>query len=405
MIAPGTRSATLPVSDRRFPALRRGPLNARRIYLDNACLTPAPREVVETVTGFYEGIPGCPLRSESDSSGRLEQRIREAREAVRRFLNAKYSDEIVFTPNTTYGINLLASAFQDVPGRVLISDLEHNSNRLPWLGHERLELAWPPGQPFPLEEYRRALRENIKLVSITALSNVTGAAPPVREIARAARAAGVPLHLDAAQAFPGGTIDVADDLPEFVTFSFHKAYGPTGLGGLYIRRDWQGRLAPRMGGGGSVDDHHAETTTFTSGAPRFEFGLQNYAAIAAVPATMALLSSFSRADVAAHYGSLQAAFRAAVGATAGLRFIGPADAADAHHICTFTIEGADPGRVAERLDLAARIHVRSGRLCAHHWFNRHRVPDVIRVSFGLHNTIEEIEDYARAQRSILTHYL
>ena len=183
MIAPGTRNATLPLGDRRFPALRGG-VAGRRIYLDNACLTPAPAEVIDAVRGFYEGIPGCPLRSESDASGRLEQRIREARDAVRRFLNAKYSDEIVFIPNTTYGINLLAGAFQDVPGRVLLTDLEHNSNRLPWLRHERIELAWPPGQPFPMDDYLAALRDDVKLVSITALSNVTGASPPLREIAR-----------------------------------------------------------------------------------------------------------------------------------------------------------------------------------------------------------------------------
>ncbi len=139
----------LPVPTRRFPGLQTALLSRRRIYFDNACLTPVPAEVADAVREYYTQPPGCPLRNNSGRSGDVEERIRDARDSVRRFLNAKFSDEIIFTPNTTFGINLLAGAFLRQPGRVLISDLEHNSNRLPWLAHERLELAWPPGRRSP----------------------------------------------------------------------------------------------------------------------------------------------------------------------------------------------------------------------------------------------------------------
>src|SRR3954468_2216980 len=145
----------LPLSTRHFPGRHQGRLSRRRTYLDSACLTPVAAEVAAAVQEYYRNPPGCPLRNNSGRSGEIEERIRDARDSVRRFLNAKFSDEIIFTPNTTFGINLLAGAFLRQPGKVLISDLEHNSNRLPWLAHERLELPWPPGEPFPFEAYRQ----------------------------------------------------------------------------------------------------------------------------------------------------------------------------------------------------------------------------------------------------------
>ncbi len=156
---------------------------------------------------------------------------------VRRFLNAKFSDEIIFTPNTTFGINLLAGAFLRQPGRVLISDLEHNSNRLPWLAHERLELAWPPGRPFPLDAYRRGLGEGVKLVSITAMSNVTGETPP-GEMIREATALGIPVHLDAAQAFASGELGRHRARGRLRLLLAPQGLRPDWTRRAYMRRDW-----------------------------------------------------------------------------------------------------------------------------------------------------------------------
>lgn len=400
-----TARTLLPIPVRRFPGLQAGLLSRRRVYLDNACLTPTPHEVIEAVKQHYASPPGCPLRNNSGRSGDLEEGIREARDSVRRFINAKFSDEIVFTPNTTFGINLLSGAFLRVPGKLLISDLEHNSNRLPWLLHERVELPWPPGEPFPLDAYRRALHQGIKLVSLTARSNVTGESPPIRELVREAAAVGVPVHLDAAQAFASGEVDITEDRPDFVSFSLHKAYGPSGLGAMYIRRDWRARLEPAYTGAGTVDDHFGETSRWTDGAPRFEFGLQNYAAIHAVPAAMALLSSLPAAAIREHYAELNAALREELRTIPGLRIIGPQDAEDAHHVCSFHIPGTDALRLSSLLDMAGNFQVRAGRLCAHHWFHQHEVPDVVRVSFGIHNSLEEVEAYGRVLDSIRSHYL
>lgn len=396
--------ALLPLSTRCFPGLQSGLLSRRRVYFDNACLTPAAAEVVDALKEYYTLPPGCPLRNNSGRSGATQERIRDARDSVRGFLNAKFSDEIIFTPNTTFGINFLSGAFLRVPGKVLISDLEHNSNRLPWLAHERLELPWPPGEPFPLSQYRRALRDGVKLVSLTARSNVTGEAPPIREIIREAAAVGVPVHLDAAQAFASGELDITEDRPDFVSFSFHKAYGPTGLGGLYLRRDWRDRLQPTYAGAGTVDDHFGENTTWTEGAPRFEFGLQNYAAIHAVPPLMALLGGIPAKAVKDHYKELNGALREELSRIPEVRIVGPANAADAHHICSFHLSGRDCLRMAALLDMVGNFQVRAGRLCAQHWFHRNNVPDVIRVSFGIHNSVEEVQAYGKVLCSLLRHY-
>jgi cysteine desulfurase/selenocysteine lyase len=402
---PVAAPSVLPLPTRRFPGLHQGRLARRRTYLDSACLTPVPAEVADAVQEYYRLPPGCPLRNNSGRSGELEERIREARDSVRSFLNAKFSDEIVFTPNTTFGINLLSGAFNSRPGKVLISDLEHNSNRMPWLAHQRIELPWPPGQPFPLDAYRQALRQDIKLVSLTARSNVTGESPPLRDLVREAVAAGVPVHLDAAQAFASGELDVTEDRIDFLSFSLHKAYGPTGLGGLYVRRDWRHRLAPVFMGAGTVDDHHDESSEWTEGAARFEFGLQNYAAVYAVPATMKLLAGIPSAALREHYAELNAALRHELRRIPDLRLVAPAEPADAHHVCSFYVPGRDALRITSLMDVAGNFQTRAGRLCAHHWFHRYDVPDVVRVSFGVHNTLEEVESYGEVLDSILRHYL
>lgn len=396
---------TLPVAATRFPALRTGFLSRRRIYLDNACLTPTPAEVVDAVRRYYTAPPGCPGRSTAERSVELETAVHAARDSVRRYLRAAPGDDIVFTPNTTYGINVLSSAFARIPGKVLISDLEHNSNRLPWLEHERVELAWPPGAAFPLDEFRQALRAGVKLVSLTARSNVTGMAPPLQAIMEEADALGIPVHLDAAQAFPSGSVDVSGSGPAFATFSFHKAYGPSGLGGLYIRRGWMPRLAPALCGAGAVDDHHDETSQWSAGAARMEFGLQNYAAIVAVPATMALLSGLSPTAQADHFRRLTDALREVLASVPGLRIIGPADASELHTLVSFHVQGVPAGKLASLLDQVGGIQVRTGRLCAHHWFHRYRLPDVLRVSFGIHNSLDEVDSYGRAMHAILRHFV
>ena len=172
-----------------------------------------------------------------------------------------------------------------------------------------------------------------------------------------------------------------------------------------MRREWRGRLEPSYAGAGTVDDHFGETTAWTEGAPRFEFGLQNYAAISAVPATMALLSSIPATAIREHYAELNGALREELKRIPGLRLIGPDDPADAHHICSFHLPNTDILRLASLLDMAGNFQVRAGRLCAHHWFHQYEVPDVLRVSFGIHNSMQEVEAYGRTFDSILHRYL
>lgn len=388
-----------------FPGLSGGWARRRPAYLDNACLTPTPAPVAKAVAAFYRRAPACLLRSPTRRANALDLDVREARERVRRLVGAQFSDEIVFTPNTTLGINLLASAFQSRPGRVLLSDAEHNSNRLPWLPQGIAELAWPPGTSFPLDAYRALLRDDVKLVSLASVSNFTGARLPVGDVVREAHARGIPVHLDAAQQVVLRDLDVSEDEPDFVSFSFHKAYGPSGLGALYLRRQWQRELKPLISGGGSVDDHHEQDSVAAAGPARFEFGLQNYAAQVAVPACVDFLERFGAPTVAAHFQRLARLARELLGATPGVTFLGGDLAADAAHVLSFFVEGVDPARVAELLDQVGDVQVRAGRMCAHHYFHRYDLPPCLRVSFGYQTTEKEVRRLVRVLHAVLRYYV
>jgi cysteine desulfurase / selenocysteine lyase len=394
------------VSPRNFPALSGNALGRKRHYFDHACLTPAPREVADAVAAFYKRWPGCPLRSATGSTTDLEERIRDGRDAVRAWINARFSDEIVFTANTTLGINIIASAVRKLPGEVLITDLEHNSNRLPWLDQDRCELAWPPGTDFPLEEYQRALNERrIKLVSILGTSNLTGQSTPLAEIIRAAHEREVPVHVDAAQMAVHARIDVGSLRPDFLTFSLHKCYGPTGLGVLYLRRALHDRFHPTISGGGSVDDTHDDHLTPAAGPARFEFGLQNYSSLYAVPETMAFLKRFDRSAIEAHFAKLNARARARLSEVPGVRLVGCGHTDHDSSIVNFHCEGKDSMRLAELMDLAGGIQVRAGRLCVHHYYHRYQLPPSIRMSFGYHNTEEEVDLGVQTLRTLVDRYL
>lgn len=390
---------------RIFPGLTPQPLSRRLTYMDNACMTPPPQPVVDAVTEFYRSSPGCPLRSLANATNHLETRIHEGRDLVRSWLGARFSDEIVFTLNTTMSINLIAGAFSRVSGAVLLCDSEHNSNRLPWLEQEIVELNWQPGTDFPFDEYRRLLTRGIKLVSIASVSNVTGSYIPVREVVSEAHAQGILIHIDAAQQAMHNAIDITENGPDLLSLSLHKAYGPSGLGVLYMSRELHRQIRPILAGGGSVDGHHEQEVTYTSGAARFEYGLQNYAAQYAVCATIKFLTQFSAKEVQNHFQHLNTLARQLLNDISGIRFIGSRDPTKCNHICNFYIENIDSLRITELLNLVGNIQVRGGQMCAHHYYHRYKLPPSIRMSFGYHNTDKEVQYYVQTLRTILEHYL
>jgi len=397
-------SSILPTPQNRFFAISSGILGQKPIYFDNACLTPTPKEVADSISKFYRQPPGCPLRSNTLSSNRLEEQIHNARDAVRGFIGAMFSDEIVFTQNTTMAINLLAGAFSRKKGSVLITDAEHNSNRLPWLSQGIVELAWPPGTRFPLDSYKNLLSKDIKLVSLASVSNVTGEKIPVKQVIEAAHNFNIPVHIDAAQQATYGAINITDNEPEFLSFSLHKTYGPSGLGVLYIRREIQNSLEPLLCGGGAVDSHYDHEVIYTSGAARFEFGLQNYASQFAVPKTIKFLESFSGSEIRNHFQLLNTQLQKELAEIARVQFISPIEQESRSHICNFYVEGKDSLRLAELLDLTGKIYVRAGKLCAHNYYKRYKLPDSIRVSFGYQNTLEEVESFGKTIKILCERY-
>jgi cysteine desulfurase/selenocysteine lyase len=395
----------LPIHTKAFPGLCGRLLSRRLTYLDNACLTPTPGTVAKAVEAFYRRAPACLLRSPSRESKHLKDVVGQAREAIRRHVKAQFSDEIVFAPNATYAINLVAGAFRDRPGAVLISDAEHNSNRLPWLNQQRLELAWPPGQPFPLDAYRELLSQDVKLVSLASVSHVTGAGIPVSEVVEAAHDRGIPVHIDAAQQVTRRTIDIEADGPDFLSFSLHKAYGPSGLGVLYVHRKHQADFQCQLWGGGTVDHHADDDIVFTKGASRFEFGLQNYAAISAVDACMEFLGKISARQVEEHFRELHVAARESLAGVEGLHFIESDSGTRSSHICNFHVDGVDGRHLAETLSEVLNVSVRGGVMCANHYYGRYGIPPSVRLSFGYHNTREEVCRLGQLLPAVVNEYL
>jgi cysteine desulfurase / selenocysteine lyase len=284
-----------------FPSLQSGKL----IYFDNACTTLRPQVVIDAVTRYHAEFPACGERSLHRLGRRVDEEVALAREAARRFLGARRSEEIVFTQNTTHAINIVAQSFPFRAGEVVVnSDQEHNSNLLPWqqlARHGVRHRAVPFGD---LDALARALTPEVKLVSMVMTSNLDGASIDPRRVVEAAHERGVPVLLDAAQAVPHQALDVRALDVDFLACSGHKMLGPSATGILYGKREWLGRLTPTLVGGGTVEDSTLETASYRDGPERFEAGLQNYAGIVGLRHAIEYLESIGREAVREHERAL-----------------------------------------------------------------------------------------------------
>ncbi len=391
-----------PLSIRRqFPILAQSVGGQPLTYLDTAATAQKPKAVIDALTEFYEKDNANAHRGMHVLAERATVAQENARGDVRDFLGAARAEEIVFTRGTTESINLVAKTW----GRSLTEDdcialtrLEHHSNIVPWLQlHEETgtEIRWidcdDEGQIAP-EAVAEALRDGrVKLLAITAQSNVLGTRPRLREIVRLAHGKGALVLVDAAQAAAHGPLDVSKDglNCDFLALSAHKVYGPTGAGALYARLDLLREMPPFLGGGMMIENVREEGFTTADPPYKFEAGTQSVADIVGFAAGLRWLQSIPPADLAAHERMLIAAILESLRTVRGLRVLGPADAEEVHGCVSFVIDGVHPHDLTELLGRRG-ICLRAGHHCAQPLHRRLGITASTRVSVGAYNTVEEI---------------
>lgn len=380
-----------------FPILGIKPRGKRLVYLDSAATSQKPQSVIDALTRYYEEENGNIHRGVHYLSELATKRYDETREATRRFINASSHNEIVFTRNTTEGINLVASSFGQAfvrPGdEIVVSQMEHHSNIVPWqLMAERTGAvlrAVPVTDigELDLDAFEKLLGSKTKLVALAWVSNSLGTVNPVDRITAIAHARGIPVLLDGAQAAPHIRIDVKAVNCDFLAFSGHKMLGPTGVGVLYARGDWFDRLPPYQGGGDMIETVTIEKTTYAKAPSKFEAGTPDIGSVAAFRAAIEYLEHVGLDAIHAHEQLLLADATARVSALPGVRLIGTAP--EKAGVLSFTMDGVHPHDIATILDQNG-IAIRAGHHCTQPLMARFGCGATARASFYLYNTLDDI---------------
>lgn len=381
-----------------FPILSRQVYGRPLVYLDNGATTQKPRAVVEAMTEEYYNVNANVHRGVHFLSQQATELHEAARETVRRFLNARSTNEIVFTRGTTESINLVATTFGDAflneGDEVIISEMEHHSNIVSWQlvqARKGIRLRVIPvtdNGELCLDEYERLFNEHTRLVSITHVSNVLGTVNPVKDMIATAHSHGVPVLVDGAQSTPHFAVDVQELDCDFFAFSGHKIYGPTGVGVLYGKEEWLDKLPPYMGGGEMIKRVTFEKTTFNELPYKFEAGTPDYVATTGLARALDYVTALGMDNIYAHEQELTRYAMQKMADIEGMRFIGTPSHKDA--VISFLvgdIHHLDMGTLLDRLGIA----VRTGHHCAEPLMHRFGIEGTVRASFGLYSTLEEVD--------------
>lgn len=390
-----------------FPILSRTIYGKPLVYLDNGATTQKPRCVVEAITDEYYSVNANVHRGVHFLSQKATELHEAARETVRRFINARSVNEIVFTRGTTESINLMAFSFGEEflkeGDEVIVSTMEHHSNIVPWqmLGLRKgVKLRVIPindrGEIL-LDEYKSLFNDRTKLVSVAHVSNVLGTVNPVKEIIPIAHEHNVPVLIDGAQSIPHMPVDVQDLDADFYVFSGHKVYGPTGIGVLYGKEKWLERMPPYQGGGEMIQNVTFEKTTYNELPYKFEAGTPDYIGSNALAVALNYVSNIGMENIAAHEHELTEYAMHKMQEIEGLKIYGTAH--DKSSVISFLVRDIhhlDMGTLLDRLGIA----VRTGHHCAEPLMHRFGIEGTVRASFGLYNTKEEIDELVKGIKRV-----
>ena len=382
-----------------FPILSRTVYGKPLVYLDNGATTQKPLCVLDAMREEYLNVNANVHRGVHWLSQQATDLHEAARETVRKFINARSTNEIVFTRGTTESLNLVASSFTEgcmkEGDEVIVSTMEHHSNIVPWqLQAQRRGIVLkviPMTEEgvLDLDAYRKLFTERTRLVSITHVSNVLGTVNPIKEMTHIAHEHGAPVMVDGAQSVPHFAVDVQELDCEFLAFSGHKVYGPTGVGVLYGKEAWLDRLPPYQGGGEMIEHVSFEKTTFERPPLKFEAGTPDYIATHGLAKALDYVSSLGMDNILSHEQDLTRYALQQLRTVEGIHIYGHSnDSGDA--VISFNVGNIHPMDLGTLLDQLG-IAVRTGHHCAQPLMDRLGVLGTVRASFGLYNTREEVD--------------
>ncbi len=388
---------------KEFPVLHQKVNGKDLIYFDNAATTQKPKRVIDTLTHYYHHNNANIHRGVHALAERSTYDFEETRKAIGRFINANEAEEVIFTKGTTEGINLVAQAYGRKflkPGdEILITEMEHHSNIVPWqilAGQVGAELKVAPITPsgeIDLEAFERLLTEKTKIVAFNYISNSLGTINPAKDLVAKAKSVGAKVLIDAAQAAPHKKIDVQDLNCDFLAFSGHKMYGPTGVGILYGKRSVLEKMDPYQGGGEMIKEVSFKGTTYGEIPYKFEAGTPNIGDVIALNQAVHFITVLGHDNIASYESMLLEHATRALEAQPGFEPVGTAR--DKASVLSFNLEGVHPFDLGMFLD-AKGIAVRTGHHCTQPIMEKFQIEGTARASFAVYNTVEEIDTFAEA---------
>lgn len=381
-----------------FPAAQRLVRGQPLAYLDNAATALKPRPVIDQVCNYYNHVSANVARGVHTPSQEATDRFESVRQQVARFIGARGPGEIIYTQGTTAGLNLIAWSYAGSilrPGdEILVSELEHHSNLVPWhmvasrTGARVRGIPLTDALTLDLEWLEAALSDRVRIVAVAHASNVLGTVVPVATVAQLAHRHGAVVVVDGAQGTPHLEVDVSQLGCDFYAFSAHKLFGPTGLGVLYGREELLRGMAPWQGGGGMIGRVEIDNSTFAEPPARFEAGTPPIAEVYGLGAVLDYLGTWDRLAAEQHETFLADRAVARLQAIPGVRVFRPAGERVA--VVTFVVDGVHPHDVGTALD-ARGVAVRAGHHCAQPLMKRLGVPATVRASFAPYNTEGDID--------------
>jgi cysteine desulfurase / selenocysteine lyase len=397
-----------PVS-RLFPALQQKAYGKPLIYFDNAATTQKPAAVIDSISEYYRTINSNIHRGVHYLSQQATEAYELSRKSVAAFINATHNEEIIFTKGTTDSINLVATTFGRLAIEkgdvIIISAMEHHSNIVPWQimceerGATLKVIPMTRDGELIMEAYEKMLNDSVKIVAVNYISNSLGTVNPVKDIIRLAHEKNIPVLIDAAQAIQHLPVDVQELDCDFMAFSGHKMYGPTGIGILYGKEKWLNALPPYQGGGEMIKNVTFEKTTFNELPFKFEAGTPHIEGAICLKAAVDFITQLDINKIAAFEHNLLDYATEKISAVHGINIIG--NAKEKSGAISFLVEGAHPYDVGVLLDKMG-IAVRTGHHCTQPVMDYYGIPGTVRASFAVYNTTTEIDQFIHCLERVIS---
>ena len=391
-----------------FPILSREVYGKPLVYFDNAATSQKPQCVIDKIAEMYTTVNSNVHRGVHYLSQAATDEHEAARKTVQKFINAVSPNEIVFTRGATESINLVASSFCHKfckeGDEILITAMEHHSNIVPWqLQAEELGLKIKVAPindegELLIDELEKLISNNTKLIAVTHISNVLGSINPIDKIVEIAHSYNVPILIDAAQSVQHAKVDVQKLDCDFLVFSSHKVYGPTGVGVLYGKEKWLNELPPYQGGGEMIENVSFEKTTFNHLPFKFEAGTPDFVGTAALAAALNYVTSIGLDNIASHEDELLRYATEKMSTIPGMRIIGTAK--NKSSVISFLIDNIHPYDIGTLLDKMG-IAVRTGHHCAEPLMKELGIDGTVRASFAFYNTKEEVDIFLSGLKRIV----